>query len=306
MPYDVTDSFKQEELTLEQDRLVDCYIIDLASVMGYVSFDATTKQITSRDRDGIFPGTRIKTGDVIEITGTTYNNSNVTVVSVTDRVLTVSESITTESVVEATFTNYQYYVKNDANVYGFKMQGGSIINSNQIYTAINIKREDLITVLEGARNPRIKLTVANVDRIMESLIQNRAYLRGCYIYQIAAYAKHFPTGSGYLYIGTSSDYLSLILERFEIDSTSSGESVVEFACRYKFFAKDIKIPRRLLDATFCQWAERYGGTECDPTTAIDFDSFPTCNGTLTHCRERNNSVRFGGFPGIPKSSIFIR
>jgi lambda family phage minor tail protein L len=305
MPYSVTTSFKQEVRKLEADQILELFIIDLTSVKGYVSFLSTNKTITSNVLGGIFPSSRIKVGDIVEITGTASNNQSVTVVSISETVMVVSESIVTENNVKAQFANYQYFIDNLFNVFFFKMQSDALINTNQEYVRARIKRDNVKLGLQGEKNA-IGVTFSNVDRVLESYVQNREYLRGCNIFIITAIKKYFPTGSGYRYIGTSSDKNSCMKERYYIDSVTSSEMEIKFVCSHKFSLREVQIPRRTYGRTFCSWAENYAGEECDPDDSINTVTYPTCDGSLMQCRARNNSRRFGGFPGIPKSGAIIQ
>ncbi len=304
MPHEVTTDFSKQQAKLESDLFAECYIIDLASVYDYVSFEASSKKIYSRNRNGSFPTTRIKVGDTLEITGTVSNNQTVTVVAITDKVLTVSESIVDESVVLARFTNYDYYIRYLHDVYFFKMQGDSFINSSQLYTAGNINRENIQNSLDNSYVVRIN--IQNVDRVMEGIIQTRRYLRGCNIFITNAFKDEFPSGSTYQYLGTNPNYLAHLLEKYTIDGVNSDYAFVRFECRPKFYFKNIKVPRRILSSTYCDWADEYGGINCDPDgTNIDYTLYPTCDGTIEQCRERGNIKRIGIFPGVPKGSVYF-
>ena len=305
MPKDFTEAYLQKEVLLEQDELIESFVVDLCSVSGYVSFSASGHTITSRDRDGVFPITRIRVGDIIEITGTVFNNDSFTVVSVTSTILTVSEAVADESLVFASFSNYLYYIRYAHDVYGFKMENGLLVNTNQLYTGAEISREDIKNTTDLGSQPQVKFTVSNINRVVEALIQNRKFLRGCFFYFISEWAEHFPVGAGYQYLGTSSDYLSCSLDKFKVNRVISNVEVVTFECIYKFGLRDIVLPSRMVSTTYCEWSKRYGCIECDPTTAIDYGAYPTCDGTLKQCRIRENSRRWGGFPGIPRGGIYI-
>jgi len=306
MPYPVTTSFKQELVKLTQDQLVECFVIDLASVQGYVSFNNSSKKIISRDRGGLFPITRILIGDSITITGTTLNDATFTVEGINEREITLLEAPTTQGTIEASLHNYLYFVKNDYNVIGWAMSAGEAINQEQEYTAANIRREDLNFELEGtSKAATMRVSVANVDRIIEGFIQERTYLRGCNLYILTAFAKHFPSGIGYSYIGNAPDYLSNLVEKFVIDGAMSNQDVVTFNCKFKFLFRNVSLPGRVMDRDFCSWAVKYKGPECDPTNSIDEGLYPTCDGTVDNCRKRGNSRRFGGFPGIPRTAIYV-
>lgn len=58
-----------------------------------------------------------------------------------------------------------------------------------------------------------------------------------------------------------------------------------------------RVPRRRYLKDFCPFA--YGGVECG-VSAATMATYPTCNRTFANCTERGNSIRFGGFPWMPK------
>jgi lambda family phage minor tail protein L len=300
MPYAITTSFKQELVKLEQDQLYEMYVFDIASVVGYVTFDAATKTITSNSLNGLFPTDRIQVGDTIEVSGTASNNGEFTVTVITSMIITVSQTVVDESNVKAYITNYAYIIDDLVDIYYYKMQAGSLIATNQLYTRSKVKRDDFETSTQLDR-PMIKVSFSNINRVFESLIQDRKYLRGCFLYIITSFKKFFPTGATYNYIGTSPDKNSSMIEKFIIESASSDEQVVQFNCGTKYNLREIQIPRRTYGRAYCSWAENYAGPECDPDGAINTTTYPTCDGTLKSCRQRDNSRRYGGFPGIPKS-----
>lgn len=58
-----------------------------------------------------------------------------------------------------------------------------------------------------------------------------------------------------------------------------------------------RVPRRRYLKDFCPFA--YGGIECG-VSAATLATYPACNRTFANCTERGNSIRFGGFPWMPK------
>jgi phage-related protein len=118
------------------------------------------------------------------------------------------------------------------------------------------------------------------------------------------FARNMPTDSGAdtaNYIGIEPDYRSHMKEKFTIDTVNSNEQAVTFICKSKFDIKHIMIPNRVFTPE-CQWAIRgnYLGTECNASKNINATTYPTCDGTLTACRKRGNTPRYGGFLSIPK------
>jgi len=58
-----------------------------------------------------------------------------------------------------------------------------------------------------------------------------------------------------------------------------------------------RFPRHTFSRDHCRWI--YKSSECGYG-----GSLATCNRNLSDCRAHNNSLRFGGFPGIPGGSLY--
>jgi len=211
-------------------------------------------------------------------------------------------------VVNASLTGseYMYFVNNNQDVYGYSLNAsGNIAATEQIYTGVLIQREALTNNISG-QIPSFSVSIPNTDRVLESVIQERDYLRGRDLHVITGFAKHLPTGSTAYHIGENPDHYAFIKEKVFIDSTSSDETAVSFACRPKFDIKSAVIPRRKY-STKCAWAMMgdYLGEYCDPQHQINASTFPTCDGTLDSCKGRNNESRYGGFVSVPSRGIVI-
>ncbi|MCE5306377.1 MAG: DUF1833 family protein [Acidobacteriales bacterium] len=59
----------------------------------------------------------------------------------------------------------------------------------------------------------------------------------------------------------------------------------------------VRFPRNRLLKDFCRW--RFKSAECAYSGGET-----TCDKTLTQCRLRSNSARFGGFPGVGQGGIY--
>jgi len=60
-----------------------------------------------------------------------------------------------------------------------------------------------------------------------------------------------------------------------------------------------RYPRNRVINTFCNH-KFFKGTRCQYTGGET-----TCDRTLTRCRELNNSINFGGFPGVGRKGIYL-
>uniref|UniRef100_A0A6M3L9P4 Putative tail protein n=1 Tax=viral metagenome TaxID=1070528 RepID=A0A6M3L9P4_9ZZZZ len=201
-------------------------------------------------------------------------------------------------------SDYYYYVKNNQNIVGYSLNAsGTVVATETEYTGLDVGLGAFKTDISG-EIPSMTITVSNTDRVVESLIQTRNYLRGCTVYYLKCFAKHLPSGATAYHVGTSPDRYAVIKDKLYIDSVASDEQAVTFTCKPKFAIKYAMIPRRAYSRE-CAWSfnDRYLGSECLASVLVA--SYPTCDGTLDNCRERYNEERFGGFAAIPRENIII-
>lgn len=207
-----------------------------------------------------------------------------------------------------TGSDYLYYSNMNQNVRGWKLNAtGDLTSSTVSYTSLPIKRDVIKSGIDGEIEG-LSISIPNIDRTIESVIQNNNYLRGNGVHVITGFARYLPTGSTSEHIGATQDHNTFIKEKFYIDSVQSNESAVTFNCKSRFDINSIVIPARTFSRA-CAWALEIGsgylGSECDASSNISATTFPTCNGDLLQCRERNNTKRFGGFVSIPRNAVFI-
>jgi len=199
-----------------------------------------------------------------------------------------------------------YYANWNQDIVGYSLNAtGDVLPATTTYTGLPINRESLSSNIEGEISG-LSISIPNVDRVVESVIQDQDYLRGRDIYILTMFSKHLPVGTDAKFIGTDPDYRSHIKEKYFVDSTYSDEDQVSFSVKSKFELRKIILPNRFYSLE-CQWNLRgdYLSSTCDYSGGINSASYPTCDGTLENCRERNNESRFGGFPTIPRRGIII-
>lgn len=209
-------------------------------------------------------------------------------------------------VVNASRTGWSpmYYADINQDIYGFAMQASGELASNAtLYTALPLEDGSIKTTIDSSIS-EVEISVPNVDRMIESVIQSKNYLRGHDVYIITSFAENLPSGSTAYHIGNTEDHNAAITDKFYVDGVTSNEQAVTFSCKTKFDIKNVVIPRRRYTRQ-CWWVEDYAGSYCDPLGSVNTASFPTCDGTLEDCRERDNTKRFGGFPGIARSRVVI-
>jgi len=200
-----------------------------------------------------------------------------------------------------TGVEWLYFVNNNQDVYGYQLNAsGDVTATEQLYNRAFIKRGDISTNTSGEID-NISLSVPNVDRTLESYIQNRKNLRGQEVYILTTFAALLPSGSTAYHVGETPDHRSVLKEKFYVDSVYSDENVVEFTCKSRFDLRNMTVPGRTYSRE-CQWEFR--SEECDPDGNIAA-SWTSCDYTLEACSERNNTERFGGFPAIPSKAFVI-
>jgi len=198
--------------------------------------------------------------------------------------------------------DYLYYVNYNQDVYGYTLNAdGDLTATEVLYTGFPISRDSVTSDTSGEVT-ELQVGIPNVDREMESIIQDKDYLRGCSINFVFAFASNLPSGSTTYHIGSVPDKNAVITEKLYIDTASSNQEVVTFSCKPKFIIKNIVFPSRRYTVR-CSW--EYLEDECDPYSTVNSASYPTCKKNLDSCRERDNSGRFGGFPAIPKKGVYI-
>lgn len=213
--------------------------------------------------------------------------------------------LVTMAVVNASLSGFDpyYFVDLNQNIMGWNMVNatGDLENVATEYTAIPMEYDAVTSNVQGEIDG-ISITIPNVDRSMETVVQDNNYLRGCDIHIVCCFAKNLPSGVSASYIGESANYRAVIKEKFYVDSTTTTENVITFTCKSKFNIKNVKIPRRTYGRD-CQW-ETFGSPPCNADSA-QVASWVTCDRTIHDCRLRQNTKRFGGFPSVPRRGIYI-
>jgi phage-related protein len=101
----------------------------------------------------------------------------------------------------------------------------------------------------------------------------------------------------------NTDHLDNLTPFFEEELAVKAIPYDDYWIEFKLGADFVANQRTPLDRymkDFCHYpgTTRYCGVECGLPVSIKA-TYSTCNGSLVQCRERGNSPRFGGFPGLP-------
>lgn len=133
--------------------------------------------------------------------------------------------------------------------------------------------------------PSVQLRVSNVSRAMQAYIEGGS---GGVNSEVTLYVVHSKN---------LASPLAEVEEFFSVTNTTATAEWVTFTLGTSYPAGSRRPFWRYMK-NHCPF--KYKSIECG-----SLSSLPTCPKTLTGCRERNNSVRFGGEPAIPQGGIYL-
>lgn len=134
--------------------------------------------------------------------------------------------------------------------------------------------------------PQWQIQIDNTTRIMEQYLQ----LYDAYLKQYGPNDNEIKTT---LYVVNALDTSDSILEEvfiLESFSTDSNWASFTFSAKSTF---TVRYPSRRILQNFCSW--KFKSTKCAYS-----GTGTSCDKSIKQCRIYNNSIRFGGFPGISK------
>lgn len=132
--------------------------------------------------------------------------------------------------------------------------------------------------------PELTLRISNVTRALQNYLEQIGGGVGCSVVFRVVHSEHLDI--------TTPE----IMEEFTIQHVTVDQDWVVFTLGAGDPLMKRFPPRRFL-RNFCPF--KYRGVECGASSA-----FTTCNKTLSNCKERNNSPRFGGFPTVSQGGFY--
>ncbi len=170
----------------------------------------------------------------------------------------------------------------------------------QTYTAAPVEMGSMKYDNVSAQ-PSMDLTVSNIDRTMAAYLENNDGLRGRPVNIIRTYSDVLGNAS------------ACLVETYYVDGAKSDLSKASFSLVPKTTLYGIKCPKRTLLRDQCAW--KFKGLEClgysstasaGVNATLASGSRTTCLKTLGSCASiYNNTSRYGGWPGIPKSRAIM-
>lgn len=172
-----------------------------------------------------------------------------------------------------------------------KVVGNSedVVWNGATWTAFPFEIEEISDVSSG-EVPRVDVRVANVNRVFEAYLQDYdTYCKtnGFSPIEVSIYVINTAV------IADNPVADAEVEHQFELKQPKTNSQWATFTLGASNpFSR--RFPQNRILKNHCRF--RYKGSDgrCGATTA----TFTTCSHTLTACRQRNNSVRFGGAPGV--------
>ena len=147
-------------------------------------------------------------------------------------------------------------------------------SGGQIYYASAIQHDQLQESRDGGV-AQVTISVANVDRVIGSYVDENDGFRGRPLTIKTVFASHLDDASAY------------IEEKFTVDSATIAEDTCQLTCTSRMDVMNVNIPRRRF-VNYCQWV--FKSTECGYAGAET-----SCNKSFARCQALDNEERYGGF-----------
>jgi lambda family phage minor tail protein L len=171
------------------------------------------------------------------------------------------------------------------------------------YVKFPIASSGIIEESTNGRIPNAQIMVSAIDGTIQNFLEQYDGLRGNKV-TIKMIASDFL-----------SDPTQAIVRQLYIDKPSLDDKVVVFDLSSRLDILLYQTPKRSFLRSMCNlkykgagcWIESipYSGVFSAPGSFVDHNPGFNCPKTIQECELRGNKERFGGFPGIPRSRIYI-
>jgi len=172
---------------------------------------------------------------------------------------------------------------------GTNQVGRDIVWQGQAYQRLPMKADGFEWSSKGTL-PRPKITVSNLDGVVGAMIRDLDDLVGAKVTRKRCFARHLDGMPG------ADPEAHWPDEPWEIDrKTAETDEAIEFELVAPLDVQGSKVPRRLINAGFCNWDP--GSSEICPYIA-------GCKRRLADCKENypNQALPYGGFPGTRRAA----
>jgi len=168
------------------------------------------------------------------------------------------------------------------------------VSGGDIYASFPFK---LGVVGESAKGeiPSLKLQVSNVTRTMEAYLNQSNGGKGAEVIIMLVHSKHTTTdskGEGTNNVDPENAFVFTVIDT----KTNSQWATFKLGASNPY---RMRSPTNRMLKTFCSH-RTFKGSRCQYTGPDT-----TCDRTLAECRNKNNSINFGGTPGVGQRAIYI-
>lgn len=159
-----------------------------------------------------------------------------------------------------------------------------VVWNGNLYQAFPFSIGDISENTDGS-DPNVPLSVDNVSQALQYIVEEANGANGTEVIlrvvNTAAMENTAPE----------------LEEHFVVNKTDVNQQKINFSLGTEYSSRTRRPPQRYMKNN-CPF--KYKGPRCGCTSSL-----ASCNHTLTDCRLRNNSVRYGGFQGIDQKGVYI-
>lgn len=156
--------------------------------------------------------------------------------------------------------------------------------NGNVYQAFPFDIGDISENSDGS-DPNVQLRVDNTSQALQYIVEENQGANGTEVIIRVVNTEALDN--------TESE----LEEHFVVTKTSVDKQYITFTLGTEYSSRTRRPLYRYMKNS-CPF--KYKGIRCGATSALTY-----CNHTLTDCRLRNNSERFGGFQGIDQRGVYV-
>jgi lambda family phage minor tail protein L len=179
------------------------------------------------------------------------------------------------------YTLKEYDGVYDLNLAGFDQE---VTFNGTVYSKFPVTHEYIGENNQGQID-QVKVRLGNVSRLIQSYLEQYDF-RGKKVIIRMVWADQLSDPDAY------------IDDVFFIDSYTADQSNVEFTLTSKFDVLGVDLPSRRYSRNYCAW--KFKSAECGYSGGE-----AVCNKTKQRCKQLGNYSRFGAFPSVPTTRIYV-
>lgn len=155
--------------------------------------------------------------------------------------------------------------------------------NGHLYQAFPFELGEVTETTDGS-DPNVELAVSNENRALQSAVEESNGGVGLSVILRVVNTKNLESSEAEL------------MEMYSVKKAKTTEKVINFTLGCEYSSRTRRPMNRFMKNN-CPF--KYKGIRCGYNGAM-----PECDHSLTDCRAHDNSVRFGGFPGIDQKGVY--